>query len=160
MWFTESGRPPLPGSRTVSGYALRWDVPSAVRPGFDEVFRPHSLIIPHVTPAWVNHDPLQQVAATDDGSFRIRCDDIGLWVELDCPHTDVGDRLLHGSRFGEFTGWSISFRATDEAWDRSGPRPLRTVARANLVEVSIADRGAHVTTLGVLSRMRSKGADM
>ncbi|MGO7208202.1 HK97 family phage prohead protease, partial [Rhizobium ruizarguesonis] len=61
---------------------------------------------------------------------------------------------LHGSRFGEFTGWSISFRATEEAWDRSGARPLRIVARANLIEVSIADRGAHVTTLGVLSRMK------
>ncbi|NKQ90007.1 HK97 family phage prohead protease [Rhizobium ruizarguesonis] len=116
------------------------------------------MVIPRVTPAWINHDPLQQVAATDDGSFRIRCDDIGLRVELDCPHTDVGDRLLHGSRFGEFTGWSISFRATEETRDRSGPRPLRIVARANVIEVSIADRGAHVTTLGVLSRMRSEGA--
>jgi HK97 family phage prohead protease len=129
-----------------------------VRPDFDEVFRPHSLIIPRVTPAWVNHDPLQQVGSTEDRTFRLRCDDEGLWAELDCPHTDVGDRLLHGSRFGEFTGWSISFRATEETWDRSGARPLRIVAQANLIEVSIADRGAHVTTLGVLSRMRAQGA--
>ncbi|MGO7206116.1 HK97 family phage prohead protease, partial [Rhizobium ruizarguesonis] len=94
MWFTESGRPPVPGSRTVSGYALRWDVPSAVRPSFDEVFRPHSLVIPRVTPVWINHDPLQQVATTEDGTFRVRCDDTGLWVELDCRDTDFGDRLL------------------------------------------------------------------
>jgi len=154
MWFTESGKPPVPGSRTVSGYALRWNVPSQVRSDFDEVFRPHSLIIPRVTPARINHDRDQTVATTEDGTFRVRCDDVGLWVDLDCPHTDLGDRLLHGSRFGEFTGWSISFRATEETWDRSGVRPLRIVSKAHLAEVSIADRGAHVTTLGVLSRMR------
>lgn len=152
MWFTESGRPPLPGSRTLSGYALRWGVPSAVRPDFDEVFLPDSLVIPRVTPVRINHDRDQTVATTEDGAFRISCDDTGLWVELDCPDDDLGDRLLHGSRFGVFTGWSISFRATDETWDRAGARPLRTVVRANLAEVSIADRGAHATTLAVLSR--------
>lgn len=118
MWFTESS-PSSAGQSHRLGLCVAVGRSICCSPRFDEVFRPHSLIIPHVTPAWVNHDALQQVATTEDGTFRIRCDDTGLWVELDCPHTDVGDRLLHGSRFGEFTGWSISFRATEETWDRS-----------------------------------------
>ncbi|RYE51452.1 MAG: hypothetical protein EOP21_01375 [Hyphomicrobiales bacterium] len=157
MWLTESGRPPKPGSRTLSGYALRWDVQSPVRRDFDEVFRPHSLDIPANVPAHINHDRSIPIASTAAGTMRLRTDDVGLWVEVDCPHTDAGDELLHGSRFGTFTGWSIAFRASSEHWDRSGDRPLRIVERARLVEVSLADRGAHVTTLGVLARMAPPG---
>ncbi len=154
VWLTESGRPPRPGSRTVSGYAIQWNIVSPVRPTFDEVFQPRSLDIPSVVKAHINHDRRQPVGSTSDGTLRLRVDDVGLWVELDCPDTLEGDHLLHGSRFGLFTGWSISFRASREYWDRTGDRPLRIVEKANLLEVTIADRGAHVTTLGVLSHMR------
>ncbi|MGQ3214673.1 MAG: HK97 family phage prohead protease [Shinella sp.] len=158
MWFTESGRPPRPGSRTIAGYAIQWNVRSSVRPDYDEVFIPYSLHLSSVTPLRINHDRRQSVTDSGGKSFRLRCDDVGLWVEFDCPpDTEIGDRLLHGSRFGGFSGWSIAFRATQESWDRSGEHPLRVVHRANLGEVSIVDRGAHVTTLGVAARMASRG---
>lgn len=153
MWFTESGRPPPPGARTLSGHALKWNVRSAVRPDYDEVFLPHSLDFPTYVTADINHERSRQIASTTDGSLRFRSDDIGLWVELDCPDGPDGDAMLHGSRFGTFTAWSIAFRSTKERWDRSGHRPLRIVERANLGAVALADRGAHATTLGVLSRM-------
>ena len=155
MWFTESGRPPLPGSRTLSGHAIKWNVRSAVRSDYDELFEPHSMDITRDIRANINHNRDQVIASTEAGTLRIRFDDVGLWVELDCPPTEAGDRLLEGSRFGSFTGWSIAFRATAERWDRTGDRPLRIVQRANLGHVALADRGAHVTTIGVLSRMQS-----
>lgn len=149
MWLTESGRPPLPGSRTVCGYALRWDVPSPVRHDYDEVFLPHSLVFPRPVALRINHDKKQTLTTTEDGAFRISCDNVGLWVEYDCPFTDVGDDVLQGARLGRFKAWSISFGAIDQRWDRKCLRPLRIIAKANLGEVSIADRGAHATTIGI-----------
>jgi len=153
MWFTESGRPPLPGARTLAGFALKWNVRSSVRQDYDEVFLPYSLDFPTYVTADINHECARQIASTKDGSLRLRSNDVGLWVELDCPDTTDGDALLHGSRFGTFTGWSIAFRATRERWDRSGHRSLRIVERANLGAIALADRGAHVTSIGIKSRM-------
>jgi uncharacterized protein len=158
MWLTESGRPPLPGSRTLSGYAVQWNVRSAVRPDFDEVFTPNSIDIRGNILANINHERGRIIGSTDAGTLRLRCDDLGLRVELDCPHDEAGDALLHGYRFGTaYSGWSIAFRATSERWDRTGDRPLRIVEKANLGHVALADRGAHVTTLGVLARMGREG---
>ncbi len=157
MWLTESGRPPVPGSRTVCGYALKWNISSPVRPDYDEVFRPHSLAFPRPVALRRNHDKRHDIATTDDPAFRLRCDHVGLWVEFDCPLNDAGDDILRGVRFGEFNAWSISFGATDQRWDRSGHRPLRIISQANVGEVSLADRGAHQTTIGILSRMKPAG---
>jgi len=155
MWLTESGRPPAPGSRTVCGYALKWNVPSPVRPAYDEVFMPHSLALPRPVALRINHDRRQTIATTEGSAFRVACNDVGVWVEYDCPFTDIGDEVLHGARLGLFKAWSIAFGATNQRWDRTGHRPLRIIQSANLGEVSIADRGAHVTSLGILSRMKA-----
>ena len=56
MWFTESGRAPLPGSRTIAGHCLIWNVPSSVRPAFDEAFLPGSLEWPDDLPLCLNHN--------------------------------------------------------------------------------------------------------
>ncbi|WP_353044552.1 HK97 family phage prohead protease [Mesorhizobium sp. M1365] len=153
MWFTESGKPPLPGSRTVCGYALQWGVPSAVRPGFDEVFHQGSLTWPEDLPLCRNHmrtEPLVRLG----NAFRLRATSTGLWVEVDTDMIPDGDDLLLAARHGPLRAWSISFKASDERWDRTGHRPLRIVTAARLLEVSICDRGAHQTTIGILSRIK------
>lgn len=153
MWFNESGRPPLPGSRTVCGYALQWGVPSAVRPDFDEVFCQGSLTWPADLPLCKNHDRTRPLAPLG-ASFRLSATDTGLWVEVDTDSIRDGDDLLLAARHGPLRAWSISFKASEERWDRTGDRPLRIVSAARLVEVSIVDRGAHQTTIGILSRMK------
>lgn len=146
MWATESGRAPLPGSRTISGYALQWGVPSRVRPGYDEVFEAGALTWPSDLPACVNHD-VEEVIGRLDMNLRITTDATGLWVELDPEYSYVA-----GVRSGRFTAWSVSFRASSEAWSDVDGDKLRTVHRARLLEISLCDRGAHNTTLGLGSR--------
>lgn len=153
MWMTESGRPPIPGSRTICGYALKWNVRSPVRPDYDELFKPRSLAFPRPVALRINHDRRDTITTSADPAFRLLCDDVGLWVEYDCLD-DAGDEILRGVRFGQFKAWSISFGATEQRWDRKGARTLRIIQSANLGEVSIADRGAHATTIGILSRMQ------
>ncbi|WP_367227047.1 HK97 family phage prohead protease [Mesorhizobium sp.] len=153
MWFSESGRPPLPGSRTVCGYALQWGVPSAVRPGFDEVFYEGALAWPADLPLCRNHDRTRPLVSLGP-SFRLRATDRGIWAEVDTDMIPDGDDLLLAARHGPLRAWSISFKASEERWDRTGDRPLRTVTAARLLEVSIVDRGAHHTTIGILSRMK------
>lgn len=147
MWATESGRAPLPGSRTISGYALQWGVPSRVRPGYEEVFQPDSLTWPDDLPACVNHDK-SHVIGRLNRDLRLTVDEAGLWVELDPPEYDY----VAGVRSGLFTAWSISFLAASEAWSEVDGDKLRTVQKARLLEISLCDRGAHNTTLGLGSR--------
>ena len=155
MYFTESGRPPLPGSRTIAGYALAWNVVSAVRPTFDEVFLPGALTWPDNLPLCLNHQREQPLIRLGP-AFRLRADDVGLFAEVDADAINDGERYLHGARHGGFRGWSISFIASKEYWDRSGGHPLRTVERARLIELSIADRGAHVTTISTLAKINER----
>lgn len=149
MYFTESGRPPLPGARTVAGYALKWGIPSIGLDGFDEVFLPGSLTWRDDLSAFVNHRSDQDpIGRLDHGTLRLRPDAVGLWVELD-PDYD----LVAAVRTGMISAWSISFHASREIWSRTASgRRLRTVSAALLREVSLCDRGAHSTSLGLLSR--------
>ncbi|WP_394891003.1 HK97 family phage prohead protease [Mesorhizobium sp. AaZ16] len=153
MWFTESGRAPLPGSRTVAGYCLEWGVPSPVRDGFDECFTPHSVEWPSDLRLCRNHEKTRPLTRLGHG-FRLASDSRGLWAEADADAIYDGDGVLHGARFGALRGWSVSFVACRERWDRSGDRPLRIIEGARLLELSIVDRGAHRTSIGVLSRMQ------
>lgn len=67
VWLTESGRPPLPGARTLSGYAIKWNERSAVRPEYDELFEPHSIDIMRDIRANLNHDTTMTTGTTADG---------------------------------------------------------------------------------------------
>lgn len=144
---TESGRPSLPGGRTIAGYALQWGVPSRVRPGYEEVFHSDSLTWPDDLPACVNHDKSHIIGRLGH-DLRLTVDAVGLWVELDPSDYEY----VAGVRSGRFTAWSISFLAASEAWSDVDGEKLRTVHKARLLEVSLCDRGAHKTTLGLGSR--------
>lgn len=87
-------------------------------------------------------------------AFRLCATGKGLWVEVDTDGVPEGDDLLLAARHGGLRAWSISFKASQEQWERTGDRPLRTITSARLLEVSICDRGAHQTTIGILSRMK------
>jgi HK97 family phage prohead protease len=101
-----------------------------------------------------NHEKTTPLARLGN-AFRVEATGVGLWVEVDTDAMDdYGDELLGAFRARAFKAWSISFRATKVRWNRTGYQPLRIVEAARLLEISIADCGAHDTTIGILSRMR------
>ncbi len=162
MFPSETGYPPQPGSRTLAGLALQWNVGSTIDRQFVEVFTPGALSWPTNLEMCVGHVADKPIARLDHGSWRIAETAQGLWVELDCPDTPQGDEWLHGTRFGTFFGWSICFRGTTAVRTWFWPEdkfdlPVCTISQATLLEVSIVRRPAHQTVIGVKSRLRKQG---
>ncbi|RYG85492.1 MAG: hypothetical protein EON59_12075 [Alphaproteobacteria bacterium] len=149
VWLTESGQPPVPGSRTIAGYALKWGVVSSVRADFDEVFcTPGSVAWPSAMPICVEHDK-QDVIGRLGENARLADDGMGLWLEIE--PSDY--HFVAGVRTGRFRGLSISFRAVAERWSVVDGRRLRSVDSARLLEVSLCDQGAHHTSVGLGSKL-------
>lgn len=129
--------------RTISGYAVKWNMRSHPLGGFSrfvEQFKPgafaESLRSDDIRALW-SHDTSKVLGRTKNGTLRLSEDDIGLRFELDLPNNTQGNDAYESIKRGDVDGVSFGFRAVDEEWDDADPKNvLRSIHKAGLFEIS------------------------
>lgn len=131
------------GTRTIEGYAVKWDKKSEVLGywyKFREQFRKgsfaNSLQNDDQRALW-SHDTSQVLGRTKNGTLRLSEDDIGLRFELDLPNTTLGNDAYETIKRGDVDGVSFGFQKLVEEWDETDPENIiRTITNAKLLEIS------------------------
>jgi len=131
------------GTRTLSGYAVKWEKKSHVL-GYYYKFREQfkkgafadSLLKDDQRFLW-SHDTSKVLGRTKNGTLRLEEDTIGLRFEVDLPDTTLGEDTYKSIKRGDVDGVSFGFKMEDhEIEEPDDDLPLRTVKKAKLLEVS------------------------
>lgn len=131
------------GKRTLTGYAVKWEMKSHAL-GFFEEFREQfkrgaftdSLSKDDQRALW-SHDMSKVLGRTGNGTLRLVEDDIGLRFELDLPKTTLGNDTYETIKRGDVDGVSFGFIPRKQEWDESDPENIiRTITDAELLEIS------------------------
>ncbi len=138
-------------TRTVSGYAAKFDSESKDLGGFAEIIKQgaFSNVLqsnPDVI-ANINHNDSQVLAVTNN-NLELKEDRHGLWFEFDVPETTYGNDLLVNVRAGNVSKCSFAFSVGKDSWERrSGKTPLRVIYSVNkLYDVALVTIPAYEDT--------------
>jgi HK97 family phage prohead protease len=140
-----------PGTTDVSGLALPWLGRSSWL-GFIEQFASTAFDEQAAEGfadvlAYVAHDrrnALALIGTVQGGTMALECRRDGLHYSVELPATGIGPYVAEMVRRGDLRGASIGFVELDGNWTLTPERkPLRTVTRARLGEVSVVHRGAY-----------------
>jgi HK97 family phage prohead protease len=131
------------GVRTISGYAVKWEMKSEqmgywtrFREQFKKGAFTESLTNDDQRALW-SHNPSQVLGRTKNGTLRLYEDDIGLRFELDLPNTTLGQDTYETIKRGDVDGVSFGFQMQKQEWDESDPDNIvRSVLQAQLLEIS------------------------
>lgn len=132
-----------PNTKTISGYAVKWNQPSNIILGmFEERFQEgafaKSLIDDKQKALWA-HDTRCVLGSTANGTLRLTEDKIGLRFEADLPDNTWGNDAYVSIKRGDVEGVSFGFKAPKDGsiWDDTDPNIIkRTVIKARLFEIS------------------------
>lgn len=132
----------MTGSRTISGWAIRYDEPTTIAGAFIERIAPgaFSKSLDDVLLLW-SHDSDRPLARTTSRTLTLRDEGgMGLWfsADLDPDDPDAAKALSSIGR-QDTRGMSFGMRVRKEAWtepDRYDELPERTVLEADLLEIS------------------------
>jgi uncharacterized protein len=131
------------GTRTLSGYAVKWEMKSHVL-GYFRKFREQfkkgafedTLSKDDQRFLW-SHDTSKVLGRTKNNTLRLTEDAIGLRFELDLPDTTLGDDTYKSIKRGDVDGVSFGFQMIGhEIEEPDDDLMLRTVTKAKLLEVS------------------------
>lgn len=131
------------GSRSISGYAVKWEKKSQVL-GMWYKFREQikkgafadSLTKDDQRFLW-SHDTAKVLGRTKNDTLKLEEDATGLRFDLDLPKTTLGNDTYESIKRGDIDGVSFGFRVeSDEVEEPDDDLPLRTVTKARLLEVS------------------------
>lgn len=152
-------QPVVGEGRTISGYAIVWDVESRVLWDFDGDFIEiiergavdNALIASSDVKALYNHSDNQLLARSVNGSgtLRLSIDDHGLRFEFDAPNTSLGNDVLELVRRGDLRGCSFAFRTDSKNVSyshRDGVRLRRVKRLLALRDVSVVVEPAYTQT--------------
>jgi len=136
--------------RTLVGTAVPWGQLSLpIGFGFREMFRRgtfrESLAEDDPVALW-SHDPGELLGRASAGTMRVHEGVSGLRYEIDLPKTGRGNDVLTLVERGDLTGVSISFLASDDAWETKEDEEIRTVKKARLREISLVTFPAYPQT--------------
>jgi uncharacterized protein len=131
------------GTRTLSGYAVKWEKKSHVlgyyykfREQFQKGAFADSLNNDDQRFLW-SHDTSKVLGRTKNNTLRLMEDGIGLRFEIDLPNTSLGNDTYESIKRGDVDGVSFGFRAEDDDLvEPDDDIPIRTVKKAKLLEVS------------------------
>ncbi|MEK3855944.1 HK97 family phage prohead protease [Cytobacillus sp. FSL H8-0458] len=131
------------GKRTISGYAVKWEMKSHAMGyfrRFKEQFKKGSFtetLTQDDQRALWSHDTSKVLGRTKNGSLRLFEDEVGLRFELDLPNTSLGNDTFESIKRGDVDGVSFGFNMQKEEWDESDPdNVIRSVTKAKLLEIS------------------------
>lgn len=131
------------GKRTISGYAVKWELKSEVM-GYSRRFREQfkkgafveTLGSEDQRFLW-SHDTSKVLGRTKNNTLRLSEDEIGLRFELDLPSTTLGNDTYESIKRGDVDGVSFGFQMRKQEMNESDPNNVvRTVVQAKLLEVS------------------------
>ncbi|MCM3396790.1 HK97 family phage prohead protease [Oceanobacillus profundus] len=131
------------GNRTLSGYAVKWEKKSHVL-GYYYKFREQfkkgafadSIKDGDQRFLW-SHEAGKVLGRIKNSTLRLKEDDTGLHFELDLPKTTLGNDTYESIKRGDVDGVSFGFRNPDDHIEEfDDDIPLRTIKKADLVEVS------------------------
>ncbi|MCM3536588.1 HK97 family phage prohead protease [Priestia endophytica] len=131
------------GKRTITGYAVKWEMKShsmgyftRFREQFKKGAFAESLNKEDQRALW-SHDTSKVLGRTKNGTLRLYEDDIGLRFELDLPSTTLGNDAYETIKRGDVDGVSFGFRMRKQEWDESDPDNIvRSISQADLFEIS------------------------
>src|SRR5699024_116559 len=121
------------GNKTLSGYAVKWEMKSQVLGMFikfrEQVKRGaflESLNSDDQRFLW-SHDTSKVLGRTKNNTLRLKEDDIGLRFEIDLPNTTLGKDTYESISRGDVDGVSFGFISQDDEVDEpDDDMPLRT----------------------------------
>ncbi|WP_167355852.1 HK97 family phage prohead protease [Paenibacillus oryzisoli] len=126
-------------SRTITGYAARFDKLSVNLGGFREKISrgafARSLKTENIRALW-NHNRDIVLGSTKAGTLRLWEDDKGLRFDFDAPASPWGDTALESIRRGDVEGMSFGFSVRNDTWEENGKELIRTLDDVDLFEVS------------------------
>lgn len=101
-------------TRTISGYALKFDTPSQYMGFYEKIDRSaidEELIKRSDIFALFNHDENKVLARSryGEGSLKLEIREDGLYYEFEAPHTQWGDEVIEHLKRGEIFGSSFAF---------------------------------------------------
>lgn len=154
------GEAPVAGEgRTISGYAIVFDVESRVIPSWDGDFVEiiergavdDELIAQSDVKALFNHVDSMLLARSvnGDGTLKLSVDNRGLRFEFEAPNTSHGNDVLELVKRGDLRGCSFAFTADEEniKYSRDGERRVRRVRKlSGLYDVSVVVEPAYTQT--------------
>ena len=154
------GEAPVAGEgRTISGYAIVFDVESRVLASWDGDFVEiiergavdEALIAQSDVKALFNHVNSMLLArrVNGNGTLKLSVDDHGLRFEFEAPNTSHGNDVLELVKRGDLQGCSFAFTADEEniKYSREGDRRLRRVRKlSGLYDVSVVVDPAYTQT--------------
>lgn len=143
-------------SRTVEGYAVRFNEPSQ-NMGFFETIDPNAITEDTLKKsdiyARLNHreDTVLARSRYGEGTLHLELREDGLFYRFEAPHTQAGDELLEHIKRGEISTSSFAFTIADdsksERWYKEDGVMKRTVYKIDrLYDVSPTFEGAYLTT--------------
>lgn len=131
------------GKRTLTGYALKWEMkshPLGYMGEFREQFQrgafTETLQKDDQRALW-SHDTSKVLGRTGNGTLRLTEDEVGLRFELDLPNTTLGNDTYETIKRGDVSGVSFGFMARRQEWDETDDSSvIRTITDAELLEIS------------------------
>jgi HK97 family phage prohead protease len=152
--FNAELRKSATGSRTLKGYAARFNSRSVDLGGFVEQLMPgcfaESLAADEEIRALLDHDHTKILARRSNGSLRISEDSVGLGVDFDVPATSYGDDLLACVDAGLIAGMSFGMFCLEDRWqdlqENGQAVKLRSVTRADIFEITATSMPAYPST--------------
>lgn len=144
-----------PESRSVEGYALKFNKESNDLGGFKEIISPKALdgvLERSDILCLYNHIESKVLARNTrgNGSLKLEVDDTGLRYSFDAPKTQLGDTLLENIKRGDLRNSSFAFTVNDEGqkWEkRDDGSYIRTISQfKELYDTSPCFRPAYSET--------------
>lgn len=131
------------GKRTISGYAVKWEMKSHAMgyfKRFKEQFKKgaftESMTNDDQLALW-SHDTSKVLGRTKNGTLRLFEDDIGLRFELDLPNSTLGNDAYETIKRGDVDGVSFGFQMQKQEWDENDVENItRSILKAKLLEIS------------------------
>lgn len=131
------------GKRTLTGYALKWEMkssPLGYMGEFREQFKKgafkETLEKDDQRALW-SHDTSKVLGRTANKTLRLSEDEVGLRFELDLPNTTLGNDTYETIKRGDVDGVSFGFMAKRQEWDETDDNNvIRTITDADLLEIS------------------------
>ena len=153
-------------SRTIQGYASKYETLSKDLGGFKEIIQrgafSEALAKDHDVIANINHDD-NKILARSGNNLILKEDPIGLYFELDVPETSYGNDLLINVRSGNVSKCSFAFSVGADTWDTMTDEglPIRTIQKIDhLYDVAIVTVPAYEDTgVAIRSLQKIQGID-
>jgi len=125
--------------RTIVGYAVKWNELSEQLGFFREKFSKgafkDSLLDKQQMALW-NHNTDVVLGSTRNQTLRLSEDEVGLRFEIDLANTTQANDIYELVKRGDINGVSFGFYAELEDWEDRSDTAVRTINRADLIEIS------------------------